>query len=176
MVREEHLWLHRLCCLDKLFGGHRVRLVAWQEGDVDILDILHLWNVFRIAGDVDAQSVKGKDIAVVATFRVELCVTLRGVIGRHCHNSEVIGCLQFVAIAHHLPIAQHVSAALVGYQSCLVIGQRLDGLFVRHEDVVGFGYCAKVNSLPAQLCHWVNLYLLSVILDSGGLDDDDDLR
>ena len=83
VIWEQHLGLDGPRCLNQLLRWHRVGLVARQESDVDILDILHLRNVLRITGDIDSQPVNGQYVAIVATFRMELCTTLRGVIGRY---------------------------------------------------------------------------------------------
>ena len=81
MVGEEYLRLDGLCCLDQLVGGHGVGLVAGEESDVDVLDGCHLGNVLGITGDVDAQSVDGKDVSVVSSLGVELGAPLADVIG-----------------------------------------------------------------------------------------------
>ena len=88
MIWEQHLRLDGSRSLNQLFWCHRVGLVARQECDVDVLDVLHLRNVLRITGDIDSQPVNGQYVAIVATFRMELCTTLRGVIGRYGFNLD----------------------------------------------------------------------------------------
>ena len=59
MVREQYFGLDGFCHLDELIDGHGVRLVAGQEGDVDVMDVGHFRDVFGVAGDVDPQSIEG---------------------------------------------------------------------------------------------------------------------
>ena len=92
VIWEQHLGLDGSRSLNQLFWCHRVGLVAGKECDVDIFDILHLRNVLRITGDIDSQPVNGQYVAIVATFRMELCSTLRGVIGRYCFNLDDTQC------------------------------------------------------------------------------------
>lgn len=155
VVGEEHLGLDGLGSFDELFCRHRVWLVAGHEGDIDVFDGLHLWDVLRIASDVDAQAVDGQDVAVVASFRVELCTSLCGVIGGHGLYRDVFEC-RLLTIAHDLAITQHVCTALVGNQLRLVASQLLDSLLVEvvamlvgDEDVVGLGHRTIVYRLVA---------------------------
>ena len=89
MVGEENLRLNGLCSLYQLIDCHCVRLIAGQEGNVDIPDGFHLGDVLCVAGNVDAQSVEGQDIAVVTTFWMELRATFRVVIGRNGLDLDV---------------------------------------------------------------------------------------
>ena len=50
----------------ELFGGHRIGLVAGQEGDVDVAKFCHFRNIFRVSSDIDAQSIEGEDISLVS--------------------------------------------------------------------------------------------------------------
>ena len=45
VVGEHYLWLDHLGSLYQLVSCHRIRLVAGQESDVDVLDGLHFRNV-----------------------------------------------------------------------------------------------------------------------------------
>ena len=99
--------------LDELLGLHGVGLVAWQEGNVDVFEFCHFGDVLGVAGDVDAQSVDGEQVAVVATFGVELEVAFGGVIGRYGLHFQVAELL-FVAIVHDGACREHVGTALVG--------------------------------------------------------------
>ena len=98
MIGEEHLWADDTCSTDKLVGRHCVGLVAWQEGDVDVVDVGHFGNVFRVAGNVDTQTVEREDVAVVASLRVKLLTAWRRVVCRHCFNVDVSAYLFLVAI------------------------------------------------------------------------------
>ena len=113
VVGEEYLRLDDLCRLDTLVYRHRVRLVTGQEGDVDILEVGHLWDILRITSDVDSQAVEGEDIAVVAAFGMELCVIRGGVIGWYCFDADIIRILYFVAIAHHQSVLEVSEDSLI---------------------------------------------------------------
>ena len=54
VIGEEYLGLDCPGSLDELFCCHGVWLVAGHESNVDVFNALHLWDVLRIAGDVDA--------------------------------------------------------------------------------------------------------------------------
>ena len=101
MVGEEDLRLNDPCSVDTLIDGHRVGLVTGQEGNVDILQVGHLGDILRIASDVDAQTVEGEDIAVVASLGVELLMVGRGIIGRHGLDGDIGGILNLITVAHH---------------------------------------------------------------------------
>ena len=72
MIREQHFWFDRPCCIDELLNRHRIRLVAGEEGDIDVFDAVRLWDVFSVAGNVDSQSVESEDEAVVSSLWVKL--------------------------------------------------------------------------------------------------------
>ena len=76
MIGKQYFGFDSFRRIDELTGCHRVRLVARHEGDVDVLDVLHLRDVLCIACDVDTQPVDGQDLTVVAPFRVKLCASL----------------------------------------------------------------------------------------------------
>ena len=76
MVRDEDLGLEDLGGMDALVHGHRVGLVDREESDVNILDIGHLRDVFRVTGDIDAEPVDGKDEAVVTALGMEVRASL----------------------------------------------------------------------------------------------------
>jgi predicted DNA-binding protein (MmcQ/YjbR family) len=58
MIGEQHLRLYHFCSFDQLLRRHRIRLVARQEGNVDVLDVSHFWNVLRITSDFSVISLK----------------------------------------------------------------------------------------------------------------------
>ena len=72
VIGEEHVRFDDFCGTNQLVGGHGVGLVAGQEGDVDVFDVGHFGNVFGVAGNIDAQAVDGQDVAIVASFGVEV--------------------------------------------------------------------------------------------------------
>ena len=101
MVGEQHFRLDYLCRIDQLLHRHSVRLVAGEEGNVNVLDVGHFWDVLGVASDIDSQPVEGKDEAVVASLGVELQVTFGGVVGRQCLNNEIISQFEGVAVNHY---------------------------------------------------------------------------
>ena len=59
VIREQHFWLDHLSCTHQLLRRHRIRLVARQESNVDILDLRHLGNILGIASNIDTQAIDG---------------------------------------------------------------------------------------------------------------------
>ena len=92
MIGEQHLGLHHLGSTNQLVGRHREWLVAGHESDVDVLDVGHLWYVFRIASDVNSQAVDGQDKAIVSALGMEILVCLSGVIGWYGFYFDIIEC------------------------------------------------------------------------------------
>ena len=86
VIGKQHPWFDDLGGTDKLLGCHRVGLVAGQEGNVDVLDLLHLGDLFGITRDIDAQAVERQDVAIVAALGVELQVPLGCVVSRYGLN------------------------------------------------------------------------------------------
>ena len=72
MVGEQHFRLDHPCGVDELLGSHGVRLIAREEGDVNVFDFSHFRDVLGVGGDVDSQAIEGEDEAVVPSFGVEL--------------------------------------------------------------------------------------------------------
>ena len=71
VIGEQHLWLDRPRRLRDLLRRHRIRLVAGQKGNVDVLQRGHLRDVLRIAGDINAKAVwKSSASPVVAEAAV----------------------------------------------------------------------------------------------------------
>ena len=104
---------------------------------------------------------------------MELCTSLRRIVGRNRLYRKVIGYLYLVTVHHHFARAVHVSTALIGNESRLGACQRLDGLLVEvvavlvgYKQIVGLWHGGIVYHLIAQLRHGINLNLLSVILDA----------
>ena len=113
VIGEQHFGHDGFCCLHQLFCRHRIGLVARHKGDVDVLNVLHLRDVFCVASDVDAQPVDGEDIAIVATFRVEMCTPLGNVIGWYGFYGEVFG---YLILSHRpfvLTIFYHTETVIV---------------------------------------------------------------
>ena len=116
VIREEHLRLYGLGCLYQLPDGHRVWLVAWQEGYVYLLYALHFRNVLSVSGNVNPQSVNGNDISVIASLRVIFRVSLGGVVCRHGLYGDVFGNLYLLTISHSLALAIHLRNSKVFHQ------------------------------------------------------------
>ena len=135
MVGEQHFRLDDSRCVDTLIDGHRVGLVARQEGDVDILQVGHLGDVLRIAGDVDAQTVEGEDITVVTPLGVELLMVGCRVVGRHGLDGDISGILYLVAVTHHESVLKVSEDGLVhvdrrGWSAYLVDGLTVEVILV----------------------------------------------
>ena len=72
MIREEHLRFDGLCSLNQLINRHCIRLVARQEGNVDILNLCHLGDILSVASDIYAQAIDGEDMSHGARYGVTL--------------------------------------------------------------------------------------------------------
>ena len=159
--------------MSQLTGGHRVGLVAGQEGDVDVLHGSHLRYVLGVACNIDAETVEGEDVAVVAPLGMELQVPISDVVGRNGFKGNVVGNRLAVAVLHRLSVAKHVGTTLVGDELGVFFGQLLDGIgavvvlmLVGYEDIVGFGELGVVCLPVAEFQHGVYLYFLAVVLDA----------
>ena len=146
VIGEEHLGFDDLRGVGCLFDGHRIGLVAGQEGDGDVLDIGHLGDVLRVACDVDAHAVEGEDIAVVTTLGVELFASWGGVVGWYGLDGDVVGDLHLVAVLQCLSAAEHLMDGGVEVDLRGGLRQLRDGvavevvvMLVGDEDDVGLG-------------------------------------
>ena len=83
MIREEHFRTDDFGNFDHLLRRHRVWLIARQESDVDVLDICHLRNIFRVAGNVNPQPIDIQDITIVTSFGMELPMSVGSVVRRN---------------------------------------------------------------------------------------------
>ena len=96
MVWEKDLRVYSLRGFGGLLRRHCVGLVAGQEGHVDVLDILHLGDVFGVAGDVDPKTVDGEDVAIVAALGMEFLPALGRVVGGNGLDFDLFAnCLSF---------------------------------------------------------------------------------
>lgn len=175
MVREQHFRLDYPCGIYKLLYRHGVRLVARQKSDVNVLDVSHFRYVLGVTGDIDSQSVKGENEAVVSPLGVELQVSFRGVVGGDCLKGDVVCQLKDVVVGHHRAIAKHFSAALVCNKLRMVARQQFDGrcvkmveMFVGDEDVICFRHGGVIDGLLPQFRHGVDINLLAVVFDAHG--------
>ena len=179
VIGEEHLGLDDLCGVGSLFDGHRIRLVAGQESDVDVLDIGHLGDVLGVACDVDAHAVEGKDIAVVTTLGVELLASGSGVVGWYGLDGDVVGIFHLVTVLQCLSAAEHFLDGGVEEDLGGSLGQLRDGIAVEvvvmlvgDEDDVGLGELRVVGLGFHALADGIDFDLQAVVvdLDTGMLD------
>ena len=113
MIGDEDFRLDELRRFHALVHGHRVRLVHGQEGYVDVFDIRHFRNDFRVAGNVDTQAVKGEHIAVSIAFRMEILSSFGSIVGGDGFQPDAFGQLQFLAVADDLSrVSSLVRAAM----------------------------------------------------------------
>ena len=179
VVREEDTRLHRLGSTNELVGCHGVRLVAWKEGDVDVPQVRHLFDVLGVASDVDAETVDGEHIAVVTSFGMELEMPFGVVVGRYGFHADAVGYLLAVAVLHDFACTEHVGTALVGNESRLGTAEGGEGALIEvvamlmgDKDVVGLRHGRIVDDFLSHLADGVNLYFLAVVLDAdAGMDE-----
>ena len=179
VVREENSRLHHLGGTDKLVGCHGVWLVARKEGDVNVLQFRHLFDVLSVACDVNAEAVDGNHIAIVTSLWMELEMPLGVVVGRYSFHADAVGYLLAVAVLHGLACTEHVGTALVGDKSRLGTAEGGEGTLVEvvamlmgDEDIVGLWHGRIVDDFLSHLADRVNLYFLAVVLDAdAGMDE-----
>ncbi len=116
MVWEQHLGFDDPGHTRELFGGHGVRLVARQKGDVNIFDVSHFGDVLSVAGDVNPHTVNGKDEAVVASLGMKLQMSFGDIVGWDGFHREPVIEDKTVAVGHDFAVAQDVGATSVGDQ------------------------------------------------------------
>ena len=58
VVWKQHLWLYNLRSVYKLLWCHRIRLIAWQESDVNVFNICHFGDVFSVSSNINPQAVE----------------------------------------------------------------------------------------------------------------------
>ena len=121
VIREQHFWLDSPSSVDKLFDCHGVGLVARQEGNIDVLDVCHFGDILSVACDVDPQTVKSEDEAVIPSLGMEVLVAFRGVVGRNGFDGDVVGELENVTVGHYGAITEHIGTVLVGDELGVVI-------------------------------------------------------
>ena len=179
MVGEEHLRRDGAGSLYQLVDSHRVGLVARQESDVDVLQVGHLRDVLCVASNVDAQSVEGEDIAVVASLWVELGVALGVVIGWHGLDGDVLTVGDAVAVFQREAVTEHVVHGCIGVGRCGRRAEAGDGLafevvlmLMGDEDDIGLWELVVVCDWCDTGTHGVDLDLRTVIIDfeTGVLD------
>ena len=179
VIGEQHLGLDDAGGTHQLVRRHRVGLVAGQESNVDVLDVLHLGNVLRVARNIDAQAVKRQDVAVVTPFGMILLAALRRVVGGHHLQARLLSGPVVIAVAHCIAAAVELNTAVVGDEIGLRMAQQANGLrvevvavLVGHQDGVGLGHRRVVDRAVAQLCHGVDVDLPSVVLNTdAGVDE-----
>ena len=182
VVGEEYLGFDDLRCVDHLIDRHRVGLVAGQEGDIDVLQIGHLGDVLSIACDIDAQTVEGEHITVVASLGMEVAIGRGGVIGRHSLDGDVGRVSAYIAVLHDEAILKvsvdglvHIDAGSRG--AYLVDGSTVEVVLVLvgDKDDVGLGECGVVGLRLEPRTHGVDLDFDAVEIDfhAGVLDAGD---
>ena len=184
VVRDEDLGLDHLGGMDALVHSHRVGLVDRKESDVNVLDISHLRDVFRVAGNVDAEAVDGEDEAVVTALGVEVRAAFGVIVRGNGVQVDVAWELAAVTVGHHGAPAQHFRDAGVGDE---VIGIRAEGLeslavevvtvLVGDQDDIGLGELRGVVGGDAEAAHRVDMDrqtlvhdLQRTVLDEGDAD------
>ena len=184
MIRDQDLGLKDLGGMDALVHGHRVRLVDREEGDVDILDIGHLRDVLRIAGDIDAESVDGEDKAIVTALRVEVRAALGVIVGGDGVQVDVAGELAAIAVGHHGAPAKHLRDAGVSDEVIAICAEGLQGhavevvaVLVGDQDDIGLRELRGVVGRDAEAAYWVDVDgqalvhdLQRAVLDEGDAD------
>ena len=172
VVREKRLRLYRLCRFRDLFRSHCVRLVAGKECDVDILQRRHFRDVLCVACNVNAKSVNGQHVAVVASFRMKLRSTGRRVIGGDSFNLNAFGNRKTFAVLKRRAgtelllnsgIDDDLSSALLerGYRG----GVKVVEMLMRDDNDVRLRK-RRLIRLRFELHDGVNLNLKPVVLDS----------
>ena len=175
MVGEKDLRVYSLRGFGGLLRRHGVGLVAGQEGHVDVLDILHLVDVFGIAGDVDPQSVDGEDVAVVAALGVELLPALGRVVGGNGLDFDLFAnCLSF-AVGKRRASAVELLDRGVQVDLCPLFLEGVYGVLVivvevlvGDEDQVRLGEFRVVGRRIHFLAYRVDMDLFSVVLNAHG--------
>ena len=182
VVGEEYLGLDDLRSVDTLLDSHGVRLVAGQEGDVDILQVGHLGDVLRVASDVDAETVEGEYVAVVTALGVVLLAPWGGVIGWYGLDDDVGSVFDSFAVAHDESVSEVSEDSLVHVDACGWGADLMDGstvevvlVLVGDEDDVGLGEGGVVGLRLEPHANGVYLDLSAVVvdLDAGVLDAGD---
>src|SRR3712207_641343 len=114
MIGKKHPWSKHPCSPCRLFGSHGIRLIGRQKGNVDIFQVSHFLNILGVAGNVYSQSVKRKDVTVIAPLRMELRMPGSDVVGWHSFDLHVFGQLQLVAVTHYLGTSQLLGRVWIG--------------------------------------------------------------
>ena len=169
VVGEEDAGTDEAGGTEELVGCHGVGLVAGEKGDVDVVEVCHLGDVLGVAGNVDAEAVEGEDVAVVASFGMELEMPFGDVVGRNGFDGDEVGEGEAVAVVEDVATTCHVGTTLVGDEACVGGRKLLDGLLVEvvamlvgDKDVVCLRIGGVVGGAAAQLANGVNLDFLAV--------------
>ena len=179
VVGEEHFRTNNLGSIDELISRHSVGLVTGQEGHIDGAEFCHLGNIFRIAGNIDAETVENKDIAVVTSLGVELLTSRRGVVGGHSLQLNVIADIDAVTVADGKTIEPAVIDTSRFVDDGSRVAQRADGLKVevilmlmRDEDDVRLGERGVIRHGQGTVGDRINLNLraVEVYFQTGVLD------
>ena len=130
----------------RLLGRHGVRLVGGQKRNVYGSQTAHFINVFGISGNIDAQSVDGKHIAVVPTLGMIQQMSGRDIVCRHSPQHHAGFKLQTVTVVHHHAPPQDFRTVLIGDEqrgALLQIGNgrlvEMVAMLMGYQNIIGLG-------------------------------------
>lgn len=138
MVWDEDFRGESLSGGDALRGGHCIRLIDREEGEVDVLEVSHLWDVFSVSGDVDTQAVEGEDVAVAIAFRVEFLTAEGSVVSGNGVEGDAVNGKRF-AIGDYLAATDALAGSAIEDEpgrflrkGCESLGVEVIRVFVGH--------------------------------------------
>ena len=160
MVGVEGLGLDEVGGFDELFVGHRVGEVLGQEGQVDLRKVLHGGNRFRVAGQIDLESVEIEDIAVTYAARMEqvaVGIATVHIVRLHGPDADAGPSAAGIVGQHHVTavhppdVLAHDEGRFRGFDLGKGLFVVMVVMVVGDQDQVGFGIAGEVVDLAVRV-------------------------
>ena len=121
MIRIDDFRLYSLYSLPQLFQVHS-ESAHREECYRDILKVLHLRDIFRIAGNIYSESVEIENVSVPSSLRMPLCVLLRDVVCWYTVDYTLLSDVHIHVVLHDIAYAHLIPYILWNYQLGVFVG------------------------------------------------------
>ena len=126
MIGIQNLRLKNFRSVCDHFWSHRIGEVHRQKRDINILEIFHFRNIFRITGDIDSFITESDDIAVTLPFRME---SLLKIVGGNCFDFQTFDYFR-ITVLHDYAAGNLLSTCLCQDQLSCILFEKIYGFCV----------------------------------------------